>query len=186
MAAIVARAIENGFLSAFLVSMGAITIEILYFVVAYFGFSFIEGHLPFLIIILKVIGSIYIFYLAYEAFQKSKVIPKSNEKIIKQPYLKDYLAGVTITLANPLVILVYLAIIPTVLDLSTIDINGLTLALLIIFNVNLILLTALSALATQVRVMLADKFTVQKFNLTSAILLCGVGVYILYGLIKAI
>lgn len=186
MAAIIARAIENGFLSAFLVSMGAITIELVYFTLAYFSFSFIEEYLPSLVIILKIIGSAYIFYLAYGAFKKSKIVPSANKSIKKESYLKDYLTGVTVTLANPLVILFYTALIPTVLDLSTIDIEGLTTALLIIFAVHFVILTAQSLLATQVRVMLQDKVTIQKFNLISAILLCGVGIYIVVSLIQAL
>lgn len=185
MAAIVARAMENGFLSAFLVSMGAITVELLYFTLAYFSFSFIESFIPSLTILLKIIGSAYIFYLAYGAFKKSKILPTTNNKIKKEPYIRDYFTGVTVTLANPLVILFYTALIPTVLDLSTIDIEGLTTALLIIFAVHFVILTAQSLLASQVRVMLSDKMTLQKFNLVSAILLLGVGLYIIFSLIQA-
>lgn len=186
MAAIVARAMENGFLSAFLVSMGAITIELLYFTLAYFSFSLIESFIPSLVVILKIVGSAYIFYLAYGAFQKSKTIPSAQGATTKDTYIRDYFTGITVTLANPLVILFYTALIPTVLDLSTIDINGLTTALLIIFAVHFVILTAQSILASQVRVMLADKVTIQKFNLASAILLCGVGIYIIYSLIIAL
>ncbi len=186
MAAIIARAIENGFLSAFLVSMGAITIELVYFTLAYFSFSFIEEFLPALVIILKIIGSAYIFYLAYGAFKKSKEILLINDAIPKVSYIKDYLTGVTVTLANPLVILFYTALIPTVLDLSSINIEGLTIALLIIFAVHFVILTAQSLLASQVRAMLQDKMTIQKFNMISAILLCGVGGYIVISLIQAL
>ena len=178
MAAIVARAIENGFLSAFLVSMGAITIELLYFILAYFGFTFIEGIFSPLTIILKVIGSVYIFYLAFQAFQKSRLLPDPDHAVTRQSYLKDYMTGVSVTLANPLVILFYSALIPTVLDLSVIDMKGLMTALLIIFAVHFVILTTQSGLASQVRMLLQDKVTVQKFNLISAVLLCAVGLYI--------
>jgi threonine/homoserine/homoserine lactone efflux protein len=184
MAAIVARAIENGFLSSFLVSMGAITVELIYFTLAYFSFSFIENYFGSLVIILKVVGAVYIFYLAFEAFKKSKLIPESGAPVIQQSYLKDYMTGITVTLSNPLVILFYTALIPTVLDLSKINIQGLLVALSIIFAVHFVILTTQSALATQVRILLQDKVTIQKLNLTSAILLCGVGLYILYSLIK--
>lgn len=186
MAAIVARAIENGFWSAFMVSMGAITIELFYFTLAYFSFSFIENYLSSFSIILKIVGSAYLLYLAYQIFQKAKILPKENSiqevnNDTKKSLLKDYGIGVFVTLSNPLVILFYTALIPTVLDLSEININGLFTALVIIFFVHFVILTAQCALATQLRIFLKDKVSIQRLNYISAILLTGVAVYILWG-----
>lgn len=183
MTAIVARAIENGFWSAFAVSMGAITIELLYFTIAYIGFSFIENHINSFSLILKIVGSAYLLYLAYSTFKKAKVTPDLIKHTnAKQSLWKDYMIGIVVTLANPLVILFYTALIPTVLDLSTIDITGLMTALFIIFLVHFVILTSQCVLATQVRVLLQDKVTLKKFNYASAGLLLLVALYILFSI----
>ncbi len=193
MAAIVARAIQFGFWSAFMVSMGAITIELLYFMLAYFSFSLIENNIGSISIFLKIIGSSYLLYLAFQTFQKSKKIEtdkyfdhiKNKKSRQKNAYLKDYMVGIVVTLANPLVILFYTALIPTILDLSIINIKGLMTALCIIFSVHFIILTSQCLLALQVRTFLQNKVTVQKFNMISAIMLAGIAVFIFFGLIKA-
>lgn len=184
MAAIVARALENGFWSAFAVSMGAITIELFYFTLAYFSFSYIENQIDNFSIILKIIGSGYLLYLSYQTFKKSKILPDTSatQSITKQSVIKDYMVGIFVTLANPLVILFYTALIPTVLDLSSVNINGLLTALGIIFCVHFVILTSQCILASQVKMFLQDKVTMQKFNFASAVLLLGVALYILFSL----
>lgn len=185
MAAIVARALENGFWSAFAVSMGAITIELLYFILAYFGFALIESHISSLSIWLKIIGSAYLLYLSYQTFMKAKITPtlsKDDKNRVKHSLGRDYITGIVVTLANPLVILFYTALIPTVLTLSEIDIGGLLTALGIIFSVHFVILTSQCALASQVRNLLGDKVTIQKFNFVSASLLLLVALYILFSL----
>ncbi len=188
MAAIVSRSIEYGFGSAFALSMGAITIELLYFIIAYFGFSIIENHINSFSIILKIVGSAYLFYLAYSSFKKSKPIAASSNslQVDNNSYFKDYMTGVIVTLSNPLVILFYSALIPTVLDLSSIDMAGLLTALLIIFCVHFVILTAQCALAAQVRTYLQEKVTVQKINLISSFLLAFVALYIVFMLLKSL
>jgi threonine/homoserine/homoserine lactone efflux protein len=184
MAAIVARAIENGFWSAFAVSMGAITIELAYFTLAYFSFSYIENQIDNFSIILKIVGSSYLFYLAYSTFKKSKILPNQNiaQEAPQQNFFKDYMIGIFVTLANPLVILFYTALIPTILDLSSVNVTGLITALITIFMVHFVILTSQCVLATQVKIFLQDKVTIQKFNLASALLLLIVGLYILFSL----
>jgi len=183
MAAIVARAIDSGFWSAFMVSLGAITIELLYFTLAYFSFAIIEDYIGSLAIILKMIGCAYLLYLAYTIFKKARAIPDTKTENTKsQSLFKDYTIGIVVTLTNPLVILFYTALIPTVLDLSSVDISGLMTALFIIFVVHLVILTSQCALASQVRQFLQDKVTIQKFNYASATLLLGVAGYILFSL----
>lgn len=184
MAAIVARALENGFWSAFAVSMGAITIELFYFTLAYFSFSYIENQIDNFSIILKIIGSGYLFYLAFQTFKKSKIIPdsKPDSTNTNQSLFKDYMIGILVTLANPLVILFYTALIPTVLDLSSVDIKGLLTALTVIFSVHFVILTSQCVLASQVKAFLQDRVTIQKFNFISAILLLAVALYILISL----
>lgn len=192
MAAIISRSIEYGFGSAFALSMGAITIELGYFTIAYFGFSFIDNYISSFSIILKIIGSLYLFYLAYSAFKKSKILPVIANNSAqdtahgKISYFKDYMTGIIVTLANPLVILFYSALIPTVLDLSTINMNGLLTALLIIFSVHFVILTTQCLLASQLKNYLKEKLTIQKLNFISGVLLTGVALYILAGLVHAL
>jgi len=130
-------------------------------------------------------------YLAYATFQKSKslsnVAGEGDAPVIsKASFFKDYMVGIVVTLANPLVILFYSALIPTVFNLSDIDMNGLFVALFVIFSVHFVLLTAQCALAVQVRVLLLDKVTVQKVNMISAGLLLCVAGYILFSLKDAL
>jgi threonine/homoserine/homoserine lactone efflux protein len=165
--------------------MGAITIELAYFTLAYFSFSFIESYINSFSVVLKIVGSAYLFYLAYSTFKKAKEIPVfANDGALqtKQSLTKDYMMGLVVTLANPLVILFYTALIPTVLDLSAINPSGLFTALSIIFFVHFVILTSQCALATQIRILLQEKVTIQKINFVSSGLLLLVALYILVSL----
>ena len=100
--------------SGLLVSFGLCSGLIVHTLVLAFGLSAIIEQNDNVIIFLKYFGSAYLFYLAFQEFQKNKVI---SERLKENFYLR----GVFMNLINPKVLIFFLAYFPNFLFSDTIS-----------------------------------------------------------------
>ena len=133
-AALVARVIGRGhkdvipFLAAMWIG------EAVWLAFAVFGLAVIAQtfHLAFLII--KYLGLAYLAYLAYRMWT-APVVTKEGELPEADSSFRLFLTGLAITLGNPKIMVLYMALLPTVVDLAHVSIVGwgeLTLTLFIV------------------------------------------------------
>jgi len=100
--------------SGLLVSFGLCSGLIVHTLVLAFGLSAIIEQNDNVIIFFKYFGSAYLFYLAFQEFQKNKVI---SERLKENFYLR----GVFMNLINPKVLIFFLAYFPNFLFSDTIS-----------------------------------------------------------------
>ncbi|MBU1667465.1 LysE family translocator [bacterium] len=96
--------------SAFVFGFGAMSTDVVYFVIIYLGLVTFVNH-PFALQLLGVLGAIFLAYMAYGIFKgrKSPLVIK-DEVISKKGLLKIYLQGFLLTLVNPYTVVFWLSI----------------------------------------------------------------------------
>jgi threonine/homoserine/homoserine lactone efflux protein len=123
LAALVARVIASGYRGVvpFLAAMWIG--EAIWLAFAVFGLAMIAQtfHLAFLII--KYLGLAYLAYLAYKMWT-APVSAKEGELPKADSSFRLFLTGLAITLGNPKIMMLYMALLPTVVDLAHVSIVG--------------------------------------------------------------
>lgn len=183
MLAIITRALNDGFLPAFFIALGIVTIQNLFFTATALGASITASSLSVITDLMKVIGAVYLFYMGYKGLSNPYkglwTKGKSSEIRKQKQLLENYMAGIAITLSNPFVILFYIGIVPTILDNSTPNMTNIALGCLVISCVNLTLLALEAALATQLRQTLQNNVVVKRVNIFTSGAFIAIGLFLL-------
>ncbi|UYW33912.1 LysE family translocator [Methylorubrum extorquens] len=115
--ALVARVLARGtrgvpaFIAGFLVG------DLLWFSIAATGFALLAQSFASLFIGIRYLGAAYLAYLAWRAWT-APVEPISGEPVHGESGARLFLGGLALTLGNPKVVLFFLALLPTVIDLK--------------------------------------------------------------------
>lgn len=101
--------------------LGLIAGDIVYLSAAAFGLGVIAASFGTVFIVIRWLGVAYLIYLAIRLFtarpEQQDVRPQDNGR-------STFLAGLLVTLGNPKVILFYLALLPTIIDLGSVSLVG--------------------------------------------------------------
>jgi threonine/homoserine/homoserine lactone efflux protein len=171
-AALVARVISRGFRDVFPFLAAMWIGEAVWLSCAIFGLAFIAEtfHLAFLVI--KYLGVAYLLWLAWRMWTapvavNGEGIPQAGSR------WKLFLTGMAVTLGNPKIMMFYLALLPTIIDLTRVTLIGwaeLTLTmLLVLVAVDL----AWAVAAVQARRLLRSARAMRIANRTSASMMAG-------------
>lgn len=122
-AALVARVISRGYRSVlpFLVAMWIG--EAIWLCVAASGASYIAQTFHTIFIVLKYLGVAYLLYLAWKMWTAPAVV-KEGDLPTEDSSWRLFLTGMAITLGNPKIMVFYLALLPSLIDLSGITVLG--------------------------------------------------------------
>jgi threonine/homoserine/homoserine lactone efflux protein len=115
-AAVVARVLGTGFRPALPMVFGLIIGDLIYLSAAALGLGVIATKFGFLFMLIRWAGAAYLVYLAIKLFLAH---PHAEALPMRGPRKAGpFLAGLLVTLGNPKVILFYLALLPTIVDLG--------------------------------------------------------------------
>ncbi|WP_227439662.1 LysE family translocator [Methylobacterium sp. W2] len=123
-AALVARVLAVGTRGIGAFVAGFIVGDLVWFAMAAGGFSLIAQAFAPLLVALKYAGAIYLAVLAFKAWT-SRVYAIDAAPLRDEGALRLFAGGLAVTLGNPKVILFFLALLPTVVDLDRVDALGL-------------------------------------------------------------
>jgi threonine/homoserine/homoserine lactone efflux protein len=171
-AALVARVLSNGlrdvlpFLAAMWLGEG------LWLTVAVTGLSAVAQHFALMFLVIKFAGVAYLVFLAWKMWRAPVEIASDSLPRAATPG-RMFLAGATITLGNPKIMLFYLALLPTLIDLSQVGAVGwaelvLTMAIVLI-GIDL----TWALLASRARRLLTSRRAVKAANRTGAAMMAG-------------
>lgn len=133
-AALVARVIAKGhrdvlpFLAAMWIG------EAIWLSMAVFGLAFVAQTFHFAFMVLKWAGVAYLAYLAWKMWTAPVIVEEGAMPNETSP-LKMFMTGMAVTLGNPKIMMFYMALLPTIIDLASVTIVGwleLTLILVIV------------------------------------------------------
>ncbi|MDE1007665.1 MAG: LysE family translocator [Paraburkholderia fungorum] len=172
-AALVARVLTNGFRDVlpFLAAMWLG--EALWLTCAVAGLAVIARSFGVVFIVLKFAGVAYLLFLAWKMWRAPADV-QGNDLPSGQSPRRMFVAGMLVTLGNPKIMVFYLALLPTIIDLSRIG----TVAWFELTLTMLIVLMAVdfgwALLATRARKLLTTRRAVKITNRASATLMAGV------------
>lgn len=172
-AALVARVLTNGFRDVlpFLAAMWLG--EALWLTCAVAGLAVIARSFGMVFIALKFVGVAYLLFLAWKMWRAPADVEGSDLPSGQSPW-RMFIAGMLVTLGNPKIMMFYLALLPTIIDLSRIG----TVAWFELTLTMLIVLMAVdfgwALLATRARKLLSTRRAVKFTNRASATVMAGV------------
>jgi threonine/homoserine/homoserine lactone efflux protein len=171
-AAVVARALGGGFMSAVPMVLGILVGDLIYLVFALFGLAAIATWFGPVFVVVRWAGAAYLLFIAWQ-FWTAK--PGSEQIRAKQESgWKTFLSGFALTMGNPKTIVFYLALLPTVIPLDQpITILGFTELTAIVVVVLLIIGLAYAGLAAAARDFFKSSKAIQRLNRTAAAMMAS-------------
>jgi threonine/homoserine/homoserine lactone efflux protein len=177
--ALVARVISRGHKGVFPFMLGLWIGDAVWLSLAVWGLSTLAHNFHTVFLVLKYGGLLYLAYLAWKMWF-APVSDLINEEIIPRRNEAGglFLSALAITLGNPKIMVFYVAILPTVIDLTGVSILGWGELLLVMFAVLAVVYNAWVLLAVQARRFLRTPRMVKIANRTCAGMMAGVAVAI--------
>lgn len=173
--ATIAQAIAKGTGPAFALLSGLIVADIIYLVAAAAGLGVIAKEFHDLFTLVRIAGAAYLIWLGWNCWRQPVDQPNDIEKRAKA---KSFLAGFSISLSNPKVIVFYLAFLPTFVDLGSITAIDVSILAAITAGLSYVVLGVYIFGARQVRRSLTKPSTRRMFNQSSGVMLVGAGLFV--------
>lgn len=175
--ATVSRALSDGAKQGIYVAMGNATMHVVYFVLVCLAIGFAQNFMDFITILLKALGAVFMIYLGVKEFIKLEAPLIFGGKKKENSISENYMTGVTVCLANPLVIFLYAAIAPAFIPINSLTSLDIVLLSLVVFAMNCGGLSFLCVCAGAVR-----EFFKSEGNLKGVRVIVGT-MFILIGLV---
>ena len=177
--ALVARVISRGHKGVFPFMFGLWLGDAVWLSLAVWGLAALANTFHTAFLILKYAGVAYLIYLSWKMWiapvdevSDESAIPRQSEAV------RLFLSALAITLGNPKIMVFYLAILPTVVDITHVSLVGWGELLLVMFAVLAAVDTAWVVLAAQARRFLRSPRMMRIANRTSAGMMAGAAVAI--------
>jgi len=177
-AAIIARGLAHGTKGAPAFIGGFVVGDLVWFAIAATGLAALARTAATLFVAIKWAGVAYLLFLAYKLWTApaKQVAVDSEER--KQHGWNAFLASMMLTLANPKAILFFLALLPTVIDLASMNtVRFLEISAAIIV-VQPLVLGSYALLAARARDLFTTPKAVQRLNRTSGVAMAGAAVVV--------
>jgi threonine/homoserine/homoserine lactone efflux protein len=113
MALFLSRAISYGRTHGLMAMLGALTGVLIHTALVVFGISVLITTAPIAFLGLKIVGALYLLWLAFSAIRAGTDFSLANEAAAKPPkFINSYLTGLGINLLNPKVVLFFITFLP--------------------------------------------------------------------------
>ncbi len=172
-AALVARVLTNGFRDVFPFLAAMWVGEALWLTVAVAGLAMVAHTFALLFLALKYLGIAYLLFLAWQMWSAPTDLPGRDELPTGQRPWRMFAAGLMVTLGNPKIMVFYLALLPTIVDLEGVGLVGwaeLTATMLVVLAA---IDLGWALLATRARRLLTSRRAVRVANRASATAMAG-------------
>lgn len=176
-AAVIARGLTHGMKGAPAFILGFMVGDLVWFALAATGLAALARTAATLFIAIKWIGVAYLLYLAYKLWSApaERVEVKADDRAHGW---RAFMASFTLTLGNPKAILFFLALLPTVIDLTTMNalrFVEISLAMCVVLPTVLFVYALLAAKARQ---LFTSPSAVRKLNRSSGVAMAGAAVVV--------
>ena len=172
--ATVARALASGFRPAALVVAGIVLGDIAFLLLAIFGLGALAAVLGELFSIVKYLGAAYLIWFGLRLWL-SEPAPGNHGSGIDTRASGDLLSGLLITLANPKVILFYLGLLPTFIDLQRLTAVDILVTVTVVATVLGTTLLAYAFAAARAGELVRSRRAVRNLNRTAGTVMLAAG-----------
>ncbi|HEY9879891.1 MAG TPA: LysE family translocator [Leptolyngbyaceae cyanobacterium] len=118
--AVSTRAAASGFIHGVFTTIGIVTGDIIFIMIAIWGLSLLAETMGSLFFLVKYLGGVYLILLGI-GLCRSKTNNVESEEVIKSSLISSFLTGLSITLGDQKATLFYLGFFPAFLDISKIS-----------------------------------------------------------------
>ncbi|KRB58697.1 lysine transporter LysE [Rhizobium sp. Root708] len=175
--AIVARALGSNFRETFFMGLGLVLGDMTYLTAVILGLAFVAQTFTEVFVVIKIAGALYLGYIAYKLWTAG-LLPQNIAAKKSSSMSMSFLSGLLVTLGNPKTMLFYVALVPTLIDISAIGLREYGILLVTTFVVLLSVLIPYMALASRARILLKQPRALQALNRVAASILAGTAAFI--------
>lgn len=171
-AAIVARVLGRGVRGAAAFSFGMALGDIVWLCLAAGGLAMLAQSFSWVFTAVKWVGVVYLLFLAWKMWRAPVRVnvgdlPKSESTVVM------ILSGLAVCLGNPKVMMFYMALLPTLVDLAELDLLGFAELIAAMASVLLVVFSGYLFLAQRARGLLASPERIRSVNRGSAVFMAG-------------
>lgn len=172
-AAIVARVLGRGTKGAAAFSAGLATGDVIWLSFAIVGLATLAQTFHEIFLAIKWAGIAYLLFLAYKLWTAPVVAREVEADMRSEHPMKLFLAGLAVTMGNPKVMVFYLALLPTIIDLTRITMLGYVELVGVTFAVLAVVLGAYVTLAARARRLFTSPRAIKLINRTTGTMMAG-------------
>jgi threonine/homoserine/homoserine lactone efflux protein len=172
-AAIVARVLGRGMRGAVAFSSGVAVGDVVWLTFAIVGLAALAQAFHGLFVAIKYAGAAYLLYLAYKLWTAPMRAQEVTATEAGENPVKLFLAGLAVTMGNPKVMVFYLALLPTLLDLAQVTLLGYAELVLVVLGVLGAVFGAYILLAARARQLFTSERAIRRLNRTTGAVMAG-------------
>ena len=177
-AAIIARSLAHGFRGAPAFVAGFIVGDLAWFAIAATGLAALARTAATVFVVIKWAGVAYLLYLAWKLWTAPAERVAVRDDDGRQHGWRAFVASLMLTLANPKAILFFLALLPTVIDLASLNAVRFAEISMAIATVLPAVLFAYVFLAARARELFTTPKAVRRLNRSSGVAMAGAAVVV--------
>jgi len=117
--AVFGKSMQQGFIAAFFLSFGLILGDITYLVAVILSLDFFSNTIASFMDQVKIVGGMYLIYLGVQSWRSGGF--KIKKDISKKGNFAEFVTGYLISMANPKVMVFYIAILPNFINLKNLS-----------------------------------------------------------------
>lgn len=170
-AAVLARVIAKGSTGMVWFVLGLMLGDILWLSAAVFGLAALAALFQPLFLVLKYLGAAYLLYLAWKLWHAAAIAASAEP--VRGQGVRLFGGGLLLTMGNPKPMLFYLALLPTLIDLPSLNAIGFVELAAVVAVVFVIVFTGYVVLAAQARRVFASPRAIRMVNRTSGVAMAG-------------
>jgi len=172
-AAIVARVLGRGPRDAIAFSIGVALGDVVWLTFAILGLAALAQAFHEVFLVIKYAGAAYLLYIAYKIWTAPAVARDVTAEERAEHPAKLLLGGLALTLGNPKTIVFYLALLPTILDLTRITALGFAELVAATLTVLSVVFAGYIVLAARARQLFTTPKAIRILNRTTGAMLAG-------------
>jgi len=172
-AAIVARVLGRGTQGALAFSAGVAVGDVVWLTLAVVGLSALAQMFHEVFLAIKYAGAAYLLYLAYRLWTAPVEPAAAGAGARGEHPLKLFFAGLAVTMGNPKVMVFYLALLPSLLDIAGMTVVGYAELVLVTLSVLGLVFAGYIGLATRARRLFTSPKALRRINRGTGAVMAG-------------
>lgn len=176
--AIVARALGAGLRPTLPMLFGLVLGDVIYLAAAILGLAYIASSFGTLFVVIKYAGAAYLVWMAIGFWRAGVTAETIDARADKGGALAGFVAGLLVTLGNPKTMVFYLALLPTLIDMTAVTMADFAILIAVTFLVLVAVMAPYAGLAGRARIFLRTPRALKALNRFAATCLGGAAIAI--------
>ena len=175
--ALVARALGAGFTESLAMAIGISLGDIVFLTAVVLGLSMVAQTFGAVFLVIKFAGAAYLIWMAYKMWTAG-LLKTEVGAAPRRTIMQSMLSGLFVTLGNPKAMLFYLALVPTLVDITSLSVRDYLILVIVSVAVLLAVTVPYILLAAKAREFFRHPVALKRLNRLSAGFLAGTAGYI--------